>query len=69
MMKDNKRIIVQALVAALATIAVVWELMGFITGHRSAESPKQFLSTVFLCWLVFTLFRNQQDDDDWAGQY
>lgn len=68
MMKD-KWIVVQALVTALAIIAIVWELTGFMTGHQSAESPKQFLSAVFLCWLVFTLFRKPQDDDDWAGQF
>lgn len=65
----NKTIVIQALAIALAIIAIVCELAGFMTDRHFAETPKQFLVAVLLCWLVFSLFSKQQDDDDWAGQY
>jgi uncharacterized membrane protein YfcA len=62
----NKEVMLQVLFATLAIIAIIWELTGFVAGHQAAETPKQLLSALFLCWVVFFLFRKPLDDDDWA---
>ncbi|WP_345211076.1 hypothetical protein [Mucilaginibacter gynuensis] len=62
----NKELMLRVLFATLAIVAIIWELTAFIIGHQAAETPKQLLSAIFLCWVVFCLFRKPQDDDDWA---
>jgi hypothetical protein len=44
----------------LVMIAVIWELAGFITGYQAAESPKQLLSVLFLCWVVLFCFASRR---------
>jgi uncharacterized membrane protein YfcA len=65
----NRTLIMQALTSALIFIAIGWQVTGYLTEHRFSKKPKQLLCAVFLSWLVYTLFRTPQDDDDWAGHY
>ncbi|MEO7215567.1 hypothetical protein [Mucilaginibacter sp.] len=67
----NKGFLITAFVIALLLVSICWELCLFIMSpdHRLAELPKQLMLGAALLWIVTVLFSQNQDDDDWAGQY
>ena len=67
----NKLVMIRAFAMAVALAAGVWALFAFLCSpaHQLPQMARDVLAVAFLFFVVSVLSMQDQDDDDWAGQY
>ncbi|EHQ28834.1 hypothetical protein [Mucilaginibacter paludis] len=67
----KKTAVLRIIIVLLMFCLLAWDSLMVLTGsaNQLPEQHKQLLLTAFLLWLVTTMFNQNRNDDDWAGQF